>query len=121
MHNSFMIFRIILYYTCADMYSIGIIFFELYCPFSTQSERFTVIKNMKESKSRNKVDSYIGAVWNQQIDLINSLLSDDPNDRPNCQKVLSYPLFLSKEQKRIKELEEKVQELERKLEKFNKK
>lgn len=59
-----------------DIYSIGIIFYEILQPFVTQMERFISIKNFIKNKDN---DAYLS-----------SLMHDDPNKRPNIQEIKTF-------------------------------
>ena len=72
-----------------DMYALGIIFFEMWYPFSTAHERVKVIKDLrhgifpldfKESHSR-------------QVQIIEWLLKENPNDRPSAMELLASSLI----------------------------
>lgn len=68
-----------------DMYSLGVIFFELWCPFGSFSERAIVLNKLKNKAKlpKNWVrDNPIHA------DLLERLLSRTPSDRPSAKEFL---------------------------------
>jgi translation initiation factor 2-alpha kinase 4 len=72
-----------------DMYSLGVIFFELWYPFSTAMERHLVLSDLKQ-----KGDSPLS--WATQFpgqsNLLRRLLSPSPSDRPSAVELLQNDL-----------------------------
>ncbi|MCO5571335.1 hypothetical protein L7F22_025073 [Adiantum nelumboides] len=68
----------------ADMYSLGVILFELWHPFKTAMERFVVLNELKNKG--------VPVLWQrdnpQQAALVQSLMSESPTDRPSAMNVL---------------------------------
>lgn len=60
-----------------DIYSLGLIFFELLVPFTTDSERITVLTNIKKGKFPENFQEE----FPESYDLIKSMLSEDPKKR----------------------------------------
>ena len=73
-----------------DMYSLGIICFELWYPFTTQMERQKVIHSLKESLQfpEGFVDSHP-----RQSQIIKELLTKNPKKRPSAAKLLKSELI----------------------------
>ncbi|KIL60768.1 hypothetical protein M378DRAFT_906708 [Amanita muscaria Koide BX008] len=75
----------------ADMYSLGVVFFEMNYKFSTASERIAVIEDLR------KPGIFFPPSWNasrtRQRDIITSLLQHDPNDRPIAAELSQSPLL----------------------------
>lgn len=78
----------------SDMYSLGIILFELYHPFRTKMERYIEIENVKKFVFSNEMTKN----WTKQCDIIRNLLDENPKKRPNAFSLLVSELFLSKDQ-----------------------
>lgn len=66
-----------------DIFSLGLIFFELFCPFGTQMERIKVMCGVKQ---RN-IPSDFEAKMPLQSELVRWLLSATPRARPNATEV----------------------------------
>ena len=73
----------------ADMYSAGIILFELTWPLQTGHERSNCIKNLRQEKIP---DNYISK-WKKIAPVLQSLVSHNPNVRPSAQELLDKNLF----------------------------
>jgi eukaryotic translation initiation factor 2-alpha kinase 4 len=71
------------------MYSLGVIFFELWHPFATAMERHLVLSDLKQ-----KGDPPIS--WAKQFtgqsNLLRHLLSPSPSDRPSAVEILQNEL-----------------------------
>ncbi|KAF9218926.1 Serine/threonine-protein kinase [Gyrodon lividus] len=66
----------------ADMYSLGIVFFEMNYPFSTGAERITVIEDLRKPEVYFPRDW--GAHRTRQKQIISWLLRHDPAERPSA-------------------------------------
>ncbi|KAG0696775.1 hypothetical protein DFH29DRAFT_949716 [Suillus ampliporus] len=75
----------------ADMYSLGIVFFEMNYSFSTGSERIAVLEDLR------KPEVYFPRDWDthrsSQKQIIASLLRHDPVQRPNALELSQSPLL----------------------------
>ncbi|EKM74744.1 hypothetical protein AGABI1DRAFT_109872 [Agaricus bisporus var. burnettii JB137-S8] len=75
----------------ADMYSLGIVFFEMNYMFSTGSERIAVIEDLRKS------EIFFPATWDvlrsRQKKIITWLLQHDTNDRPTALELSESPLM----------------------------
>ncbi|SCU87953.1 LADA_0E07250g1_1 [Lachancea dasiensis] len=80
-----------------DMYSLGIIFFEMIYPFSTGMERVNELKKLRSTAVTfpEDFDDYKLAVEKK---IIRQLLDHDPNKRPNAQALLRSGLLPVKHQ-----------------------
>ncbi|XP_038069865.1 eukaryotic translation initiation factor 2-alpha kinase 1-like [Patiria miniata] len=98
-------------YDCkSDMYSSGIILFEMFHPYKTQMERAGVIGQVRA----RKIPSEIEKRWPDQYKTIGQLTHCDSGQRPNAEEVLKGPLFPSKDEI-IKDLGAKLSEKDAKL------
>lgn len=66
-----------------DIFSLGLIFFELFCPFSTQMERIKVMCGVKQ----RVIPNYFQEKMPLQSELVQWLLSAIPKARPNATEV----------------------------------
>ncbi|KAG1724557.1 kinase-like domain-containing protein [Suillus lakei] len=75
----------------ADMYSLGIVFFEMNFSFSTGSERIAVLEDLR------KPEVYFPRDWDlhrsSQKQIIAALLRHDPAERPNALELSQSPLL----------------------------
>lgn len=70
-----------------DIYSLGLILFELVCPFSTQMERMQVIYKLKQG-------TLIDKLWNTpQGELVQILTAEDPSRRPEAKEIKNHNLI----------------------------
>ncbi|XP_069392210.1 eukaryotic translation initiation factor 2-alpha kinase 3 [Paralichthys olivaceus] len=72
-----------------DIYSLGLILFELLCPFRTQMERVRTLTEVRalrfpEVFSKNNV---------QELSMVRSMLSLSPSERPEAADITGTPLF----------------------------
>jgi serine/threonine protein kinase len=69
-----------------DIYSLGIIFFEMvHPPFTTGMERLEVLKKLRET---GKVPSSFPKTYEKEAQLIEWLITPDPEERPTAQELL---------------------------------
>ncbi|KAJ1941165.1 hypothetical protein EC988_006833, partial [Linderina pennispora] len=73
----------------ADIYSLGIIFFELYYPFATAMERMLVIKDLR----RGVFPQPFVQMWPKEAAFILWLMSEDPEKRPAAKEILMSDLI----------------------------
>ncbi|XP_014790567.1 eukaryotic translation initiation factor 2-alpha kinase 1 isoform X2 [Octopus bimaculoides] len=103
------------YDTKSDIYSLGLIIYELYYSFTTMSERTDLFNVLKEN---SKIDNLVVQNFPDQAELIKKMTKKDPAERLTAQNILSQYLCTSKddiirEQKReIACLKNRVKELE---------
>ncbi|KAL9983076.1 hypothetical protein ACROYT_G005205 [Oculina patagonica] len=81
-----------------DIFSLGLIFFEMFCPFGTQMERIKVMCDVKQ----RIIPSYFEAKMPLQSELVRWLLSATPKARPNATELKNSGL--------LKNIKEKVSE-----------
>ncbi|KAJ2026127.1 hypothetical protein IWW57_003141 [Coemansia sp. S610] len=73
----------------ADIYSLGIIFFELYYAFSTSMERVIVIRDLRRGVFP---EEFIRA-WPQEAAFISRLMDSEPGRRPSAKEILAMDLL----------------------------
>ncbi|KAJ2452895.1 hypothetical protein EV183_002632 [Coemansia sp. RSA 2336] len=73
----------------ADIYSLGIIFFELYYPFATAMERVVVIKDLR----RGVFPPQFLQMWPKEAAFILQLMDANPERRPSAKEILSFDLI----------------------------
>ncbi|PON64016.1 Tyrosine-protein kinase, partial [Parasponia andersonii] len=71
----------------ADMYSLGIVFFELWHPFGTAMERHVVLSDLKQ---KGELPSAWVAEYPEQASLLRCLMSSSPSDRPSATELLHH-------------------------------
>ncbi|CAN4120986.1 unnamed protein product [Withania somnifera] len=69
----------------ADMYSLGIVFFELWHPFDTAMERHIILSDLKQ---KGEVSPAWAAEFPEQASLLRRLMSPSPSDRPSAVELL---------------------------------
>ncbi|CAG8435853.1 673_t:CDS:2 [Funneliformis caledonium] len=72
-----------------DIYSLGIIFFELHYPFSTRHERIQVLKNLRNGiLPKGFVEKFP-----KEAAFILWMMAEDPDKRPNAKQILDFELL----------------------------
>ncbi|KAJ1980320.1 hypothetical protein H4R35_001173 [Dimargaris xerosporica] len=77
------------YDTKADIYSLGIIFFELFYPFATGMERVQVLQELKQSI----IPADFLALFPKEAAFVLWLMAAEPQHRPTAQQILAFQLF----------------------------
>lgn len=72
-----------------DMYSLGVIFFELWHPFGTAMERHVVLSDLKQ---KGLLPPSWVAKFPRQLALLQRLMSLSPSDRPSAAELLQHEL-----------------------------
>lgn len=67
------------------MYSLGVVFFELWHPFGTAMERHIVLSDLK---LKGELPSAWVAEFPEQASLLRCLMSQSPSDRPSAMELL---------------------------------
>ncbi|CAO3563154.1 unnamed protein product [Mortierella alpina] len=73
----------------ADIYSLGIIFFELYHPFSTLMERHAVLRTLRTGELPPDFVSR----WPKEAAFVLWLMAEDPQMRPTAREILDFDLI----------------------------
>ncbi|KAF9128374.1 Eukaryotic translation initiation factor 2-alpha kinase [Mortierella sp. 14UC] len=73
----------------ADIYSLGIIFFELYHPFSTLMERHAVLRTLRNGELPTEFVSR----WPKEAAFVLWLMAEDPRMRPTAREILEFDLI----------------------------
>ncbi|KAF7151804.1 hypothetical protein RHSIM_Rhsim02G0076900 [Rhododendron simsii] len=71
----------------ADMYSLGIVFFELWHPFGTAMERHIVLSDLKQ---KGELPAAWVTEFPDQASLLRRLMSSSPSDRPSATELLKH-------------------------------
>ncbi|KAA0033029.1 eIF-2-alpha kinase GCN2 isoform X5 [Cucumis melo var. makuwa] len=71
----------------ADMYSLGIVFFELWHPFATAMERHVVLSDLKQ---KGDLPAAWVAEFSEQASLLRRLMSQSPSERPSALELLQH-------------------------------
>eukprot|EP00058_Branchiostoma_floridae_P012183 XP_002597671.1 hypothetical protein BRAFLDRAFT_279796 [Branchiostoma floridae] len=82
------------YNSKSDMYSMGVILFELFHPFGTEMERAKSIQDFREGRVLPQV---LVERWPRQCDFMQLLTSDEPKYRPSAKDILKSDLFQDKD------------------------
>lgn len=75
-----------------DMYSLGIIFFEMVFPMRTGMERASIIRNLRTSDIRIP-SSFSTKKYDSERSIVKSLLNHSPNQRPSARELLTSGLI----------------------------
>lgn len=70
-----------------DMYSLGVIFFEMIYPFSTGMERINILRNLRLAQVEFPTD-FDGSKFRTEKKIIKLLLDHNPTKRPGAQNLL---------------------------------
>ncbi|KAI5664083.1 hypothetical protein M9H77_23406 [Catharanthus roseus] len=71
----------------ADMYSLGVVFFELWHPFDTAMERHVLLSDLKQ---KGELPSTWVSEFPEQVSLLRRLMSPSPSDRPSATELLKH-------------------------------
>ncbi|KAJ6419098.1 hypothetical protein OIU84_029244 [Salix udensis] len=71
----------------ADMYSFGIVFFEVWHPFGTAMERHIILSDLKQ---KGELPPSWVAQYPEQASLLRRLMSPSPSDRPSATDLLKH-------------------------------
>uniref|UniRef100_A0A1A7WL34 Eukaryotic translation initiation factor 2-alpha kinase 1 n=1 Tax=Iconisemion striatum TaxID=60296 RepID=A0A1A7WL34_9TELE len=96
----------------SDMYSIGVLLFELFQPFGTEMERVQTLRDLRDGK----IPDLFSHKWPVLAKYIMKLTRKEPSARPTAKRLLESELFCNKEkvhglQKRVEEQEEEIMQL----------
>lgn len=79
----------VIYNEKSDIYSLGIIFFELFFPFTTRMERAKVLKDLR----RGVLPNDFVTKWPKEAAFVLWLMADDPELRPSADAILEFELI----------------------------
>ncbi|XP_030527884.1 eIF-2-alpha kinase GCN2 isoform X3 [Rhodamnia argentea] len=71
----------------ADMYSLGVVFFELWHPFGTAMERQIILSDLKQ---KGNLPPLWVADFQEQASLLQRLMSPSPSERPSATELLQH-------------------------------
>ncbi|XP_014772435.1 eukaryotic translation initiation factor 2-alpha kinase 3 isoform X2 [Octopus bimaculoides] len=78
-----------------DIFALGMILFELFYPFDTESERRKKLQDVKKRRYPDDFHTYSPESYQEETcDLLNILLSPDPAERPSAEQVLNSSLMI---------------------------
>ncbi|KAI9352697.1 kinase-like domain-containing protein [Obelidium mucronatum] len=75
------------YNSKVDVFSLGIVFFEMLYPFSTGMQRVTVLTELRKPETVFPEDFDVKKLENAYL-ILKSMLTHVPKDRPSCQELL---------------------------------
>lgn len=87
-----------------DIYSLGLILFELLVPFATQMERWKTLKDLRE----NKFPPNFHQEHSEEFQLLKLMLSQNPDDRPTTFGIRARPPLLEMQDSSIKDISESL-------------
>lgn len=115
------------YSTKCDIYSLGVILFELFHQYSTEMERYKSLESLRNGIIPDRMYD----LWPVQARSIQFMTNRDPEVRPSVRDLLNGELFLSKDQvienlkaweakylREIESLKKTVKEKDRQIEKL---
>ena len=82
------------YSTKCDIYSLGVILFELFHQYCTEMERYKSLESLRNGIIPDKMYT----LWPAQARSIELMTNSDPELRPSVRELLNGELFMSKEQ-----------------------
>lgn len=91
----------------SDIFSLGIILFEMFQPFNTEMERIKTLTNVRQGN----IPPEFSDKWPKLAHHIKSMVNEDPIRRPSADELLHSELFISKDQI-IQSLKAKVNHLQ---------
>jgi len=75
-----------------DIYSLGIILFEMYNPTITAMERAKALDNVR----KGIISEHFRSMYPKECALVERLTREDPNERPTTKEILSYDLLVNR-------------------------
>lgn len=90
----------------ADIYSLGIILFELYCHFGTEMER---VKSIKELRQGRLPEDFCKK-WPEESKLILEMIAENSSNRPTAESLLELGFLKAEHTQLSDRLREKVKE-----------
>lgn len=82
------------YNTKCDIYSLGVILFELFQSYGTEMERYRSLADLR----KGIIPDVVYANWPIQTSYIEMMTNANPENRPSAKSMLGGELFLSKDQ-----------------------
>lgn len=98
-----------------DVYSLGVILFELFQRYSTEMERGQSLSDLR----KGIIPPVMYENWKVQTQYIENMTNENPEMRPSVKELLSGELFYSKDQI-IKDLQKEVKESQKKVKEIQK-
>ena len=98
----------------ADMYSAGIILFELTWPLQTQHERGNYLRKLREQVIPSEYTQH----WKDTSQILQSLVSFDPDKRPSAVELLEKGYFLPKTSNNVSVLTSENEMLKKEIQKL---
>ncbi|KAL3859983.1 hypothetical protein ACJMK2_010160 [Sinanodonta woodiana] len=99
----------------SDIFSLGIILYEMFNLFKTEMERVTTLKELREGKVSETLLTY----WQPQAETILKMTNKSHKERPSAREVLHGSLFCTKDQV-IQELREKLKSQDKNISELKK-
>ncbi|VDO38456.1 unnamed protein product [Onchocerca flexuosa] len=96
------------YDTAVDVYSAGIVFFELCVPFFTQMERLEIIGKLK----KGKLSEEFKLTFPDEAKLIQEMSKENPQERPHAFEIVAK---LDKIGESVESLKDRIHELEKEI------
>lgn len=75
-----------------DMYSLGIIFFEMIFPMETAMERVTILRGIRNIHIRFPKE-FLTQQYTKEYQIVSQLIDHDPNKRPSAKELQKSPLI----------------------------
>ena len=82
------------YNTKSDIYSLGVILFELFQKYDTEMERYRSLGDLRKRVIPERMRTF----WPVHVKYVELMTSDNTEERPSVKDILSGELFLSKDQ-----------------------
>jgi serine/threonine protein kinase len=95
-----------------DIFSLGIILFELYCPFATRMERHNVLEDLK----KGIISASFMKRWPKEATFIWSCISESADTRPSAEQIFESEIFEQDSDETIERLSKENSTLRRLLE-----
>ncbi|XP_061197425.1 eukaryotic translation initiation factor 2-alpha kinase 1-like [Saccostrea echinata] len=113
-----------LYNYKSDVYSLGVILFEMFNTFQTEMEKFHCMDQLRKN---GELDEDFLKEWPLHASFVKRMTSLHPNERPSVREILDSELFLTKDQviqnlrQTLKDKDEEIRKLKAMLEERDKK
>ena len=105
-----------IYHCSSDIFSCGIVMFELFNLFDTNMERIEILQAVR----KGEVPPDFERDFPEASEMVFAMIRPDPNNRPTASDLLRHPFFSKEKEKTMEQAELVIKQLSAQLEKVKK-